>query len=247
MTSFTMADIEDVLYENFLELLLWIIKQVLKLCGWIIKILWQGLVILLSLLWKGIKALLNLIFRNKETHIPNESDSMDSNLNYPGPTLLKERADNMSFANLKATISSIGTIGIDEREAKDLLFKTTVSIITHNELTIFQKGQLIELVDWKVFDLYPDPVEADRFFVSVIISAYDEINDLYYGIYTKNITDLKAAVEQNNCEDTLKPLGEYIIDIISAVESNNDVNRQFTFTPSMLDGIGLPIWRHYSA
>jgi len=229
-----MADVVDVMFGWFVDLIGWLFEKILQLIGWLIK-----------MLFGGIKALWNLIFRRKEPQNSTTSvqqPSTQGSSNASSAEAANENNDSLmkSYEDIVADIQSVE--GLDAEESKKALYHSIMTILIHKTLPIRKKGELIELADKKVHAILPETIDYANFYVKIVGTSYTVLNEMTEGFFTNDINRFKAAIARENKEAALKPLTDYLTDIMAAIAAMNAPDGQFSFEPSMIEGITLPEW-----
>ena len=218
-----MADVVDTMFGWIVDIIGWLIDKTIKLIGWIIK-----------MLFKGIVAVFRSIF-----HKDKPSEDVEAQ-NEPNSTV-GEQPIMRAYEDLVDDINGITEINIEDY-SEDKMMNIMMTVLLHNSLSYAQKARLLALSDKKIEGIVNNPVSRAHFYASLVDAAYALLNHMSNNALKEQWDKYKAALDSNNTDVELEPLGNYLISIMNTVAAMYSPDGKASFKIEMLEGIELPTW-----
>ena len=237
-----MADVVDTMFGWLVDIFGWIFEKILQLIGWLIKVVFKGIASLFKAIVHAFKSPSKDSPTVIETPI-NNPDALNEPFTYDSdPSVAEETPQMRSYEDLSNDIKAITKDNDGETAASDKLTQMIMTVLIHNTMSVHQKGELIVAVNNKAHEVFPDVLQVGQFYASVIETSYKLLNQMTQGFFTKDLEDFYAAINQSNTDSGLKPLADYLIDIMAAFGAINSPTGKFSVTEEMTEGIEFPEW-----
>lgn len=193
----------------------------LELFGWIFKTIFK-------LIWWVISSIFGAIFGKKK-----QTESISSNNN--GQT------NRYSYSDCLSDIETAAQNYTDD-ELSNQYGCLFVNILVNGNMSIDEKCRLLEKVDSKIKNCFSNhPIDIGTFYVTHIEVAFRAINQMFNGsspIASMGMNNFSNDVKNGN----LKPMTQYIGEIMSLIGAINSPNGEFSMNYSILDKYKLPNW-----
>lgn len=219
-------DIVDVMFDWILELFSWLCKIFVKICGWVIKVLFNG-----------IKILIARISGKKGGEATSGTTAADNASTEEVPTM-------RSYGDLINDIASIGKNDPagEDGSPKDRLMNFELTALVHNTLNYAQKAKVLKKGDEKLSEITADKKDRFSYYCNMVSMAYSLINQMTNNAVWDRPEKFKAAVDPENKDVELEPLGNYLIDIMNIVAAMYSPDGKSSFRKELLEGVELPTW-----